>query len=72
MHAVIADFAVCPFTIDPNRAGIPLGGVRYSISRATDADEALLKFWQEVGLLLKVGPISYIDNDENDDEDKDA
>jgi len=53
VQKVIADFAVCPFTIDPNRAGIPLGGVRYSISRALEADEALLKFWQEVRLLLQ-------------------
>jgi len=25
---VIADFGVCPFTMDPDRAGIPMGGVR--------------------------------------------
>ena len=28
-YTVIADFGVCPFTIDKNRAGIPMGGVRY-------------------------------------------
>ena len=26
---VIADFGVCPFTMDSERAGIPMGGVRY-------------------------------------------
>ena len=29
LYSVIADFGVCPFTIDKNRAGIPMGGVRY-------------------------------------------
>jgi hypothetical protein len=45
---VIADFGVCPFTIDPDRAGIPMGGVRYRVSRAKEADEAFLRFWEEV------------------------
>jgi hypothetical protein len=27
---VIADFGVCPFTIDAEKAGIPVGAVRYS------------------------------------------
>ena len=53
VQKVIADFAVCPFTIDPNRAGIPLGGVRYSVSRATNVEEAFLRYWEEVQLMMK-------------------
>ena len=29
VKAIIADFAVCPFTIEPDRAGIPRGNVYY-------------------------------------------
>eukprot|EP01041_Mallomonas_annulata_P006512 gene6512-13151_t len=52
VKAVIADFGVCPFTMDPNRAGIPVGGVRYQLSRAKTADEAFFVFWNEVLHLL--------------------
>lgn len=47
---VIADFNVCPFTMDPNRAGIPMGNVRYSLSRAKTAEEAFFRYWQEVDI----------------------
>lgn len=49
---VIADFAVCPFTVDAHRSGIPVGGVRYRISRAHTPEEAFLRYWEEVQLLL--------------------
>ena len=42
VRTVMADFGVCPFTIDANRAGIPMGGVRYTVSRARTTEEA---FW---------------------------
>lgn len=40
VQAMIADFAVCPFTIQAERAGIPRGDVRYTVSRATTLLEA--------------------------------
>ena len=43
-----SDFAICPFTMDPDRAGIPLGAVRYTISRAVTPEEAFLAYWKEV------------------------
>lgn len=52
VRKVIADFNVCPFTVDPLKAGIPMGGVRYTVSRARSADEAFLRFWQEVYALF--------------------
>jgi hypothetical protein len=52
VKAVIADFGICPFTIDPERAGIPMGGVRYTVSRATNIDEAFLRYWEEVEALI--------------------
>lgn len=52
VRRVIADFNVCPFTVDPERAGIPMGGVRYTVSRALSSDEAFLRFWEEVYALL--------------------
>ncbi|KAJ1442045.1 hypothetical protein B484DRAFT_442458 [Ochromonadaceae sp. CCMP2298] len=54
VRKVIADFAVCPFTVDPDRAGIPMGGVRYSVSRAVNPDEAFFRYWEEVLLMLQV------------------
>eukprot|EP00600_Ochromonadales_sp_CCMP1393_P013247 CAMPEP_0175013844 /NCGR_PEP_ID=MMETSP0005-20121125/10165_1 /TAXON_ID=420556 /ORGANISM="Ochromonas sp., Strain CCMP1393" /LENGTH=483 /DNA_ID=CAMNT_0016270387 /DNA_START=17 /DNA_END=1468 /DNA_ORIENTATION=+ len=54
VQKVIADFAICPFTIDPNKGGIPMGGVRYSVSRAKDPEEAFLRYWEEVKLTLEV------------------
>jgi hypothetical protein len=52
VQSIIADFGVCPFTIDPDRAGIPQGGVRYTISRATNIDEAFYMYWNEIQTLL--------------------
>lgn len=52
-YLVIAGFNVCPFTMDALKAGIPQGGVRYSISRAHTAEEAFLRYWEEVEILLK-------------------
>jgi len=52
VRRVIADMNVCPFTVDPEKAGIPMGGVRYTISRAKSPDEAFLRFWQEVYALF--------------------
>lgn len=37
-----------------------MGGVRYSLSRATEPDEALLRFWEEVQLLLNVREDSFL------------
>jgi hypothetical protein len=54
VRKMIADFGICPFTIDPDKAGIPIGGVRYTVSRATSPDEAFLRYWEEVLHLLSV------------------
>ena len=42
VEAMIADFAVCPFTIDSESAGIPRGYVRYHISHARTFPEVRL------------------------------
>ena len=52
VNAVIGDFGVCPFTMNSERAGVPMGGVRYSISRTTSIDEAFFRYWQEIHTLL--------------------
>jgi len=52
VRKVICDLGVCPFTVSVNRAGIPLGGVRYTVSRAKGVDEAFLRFWEDVAALL--------------------
>lgn len=52
VRKVICDLGVCPFTVSVNKAGIPLGGVRYTVSRARGVDEAFLRFWEDVAALL--------------------
>ena len=52
VNAVIGDFGVCPFTMNSERAGVPMGGVRYAISRTTNIDEAFYRYWQEIHTLL--------------------
>ena len=47
VQAMIADFAVCPFTVEAERAGIPRGTVRYTVSRATTLVEAFQAYWEE-------------------------
>jgi hypothetical protein len=54
VQRVIADFGVCPFTIDKNKAGIPMGGVHYAVSRAVLPELAFLRYWEEVEALLAV------------------
>ncbi len=53
VNTVMADFGVCPFTIDDNKAGIPMGGVRYTVSRAKTTEEAFLAFWEDTLALLE-------------------
>ena len=54
VRKIIADFGVCPFTIDPERAGIPMGGVRYTVSRAQNTEGAFLAFWEDVLAMVSV------------------
>ena len=54
VRKIIADFGVCPFTMDPGKAGIPMGGVRYTVSRAKSPEEAFLRYWEDVQALLAV------------------
>jgi len=51
VKAIIADFAVCPFTVEPERAGIPRGNVRYTVSRAKTLCEAYAEYWNEVSIM---------------------
>lgn len=52
VRKMIADFAVCPYTMDAERAGVPLGQVRYTVSRAHTAEEAFFRYWEEVQAVL--------------------
>jgi hypothetical protein len=52
MDAMIADFAICPFTKNSIKAGIPRGNIRYTISQATTIDEAYRDYWFESATML--------------------
>jgi hypothetical protein len=53
VQKVVVDFGVCPFTINQGRAGIPMGGVRYAVSRAKTPEDAFIAYWEETQAMLK-------------------
>lgn len=57
IKAMIADFAVCPFTRSADKAGVPQGLIRYTVSQASTIDEAFFDFWSEVYAMMS-SPIS--------------
>jgi hypothetical protein len=48
VDAVIVHMKVCPFSSSTFKAGLPIGGVCYPLSRATTSEEMYQAFWQEV------------------------
>lgn len=52
VRSMIADFGVCPYTIDENIAGVPKGSIRYSVSDSLSPEEAFRDFWAEVCTML--------------------
>lgn len=57
IKAMISDFSVCPFTRGVEKAGVPQGLIRYTISYATTVNEAFFDYWSEVYMMLS-SPIS--------------
>ncbi len=45
---MMADLALCPFTQNAERSGIPLGPVRYHVDRVTSMEDAYMAYWGEV------------------------
>lgn len=39
---------VCPFSVDASRAGLPVGQVRYPVTRETTAEGVYREYWHEV------------------------
>lgn len=39
---------VCPFSVDASRAGLPVGQVRYPVSREATAEAIYREYWREV------------------------
>ncbi|CAM9912340.1 unnamed protein product, partial [Ectocarpus sp. 6 AP-2014] len=52
VQAVITDMGVCPFSVDASRAGLPVGQVRYPVTRETTAESIYREYWREVELLV--------------------
>eukprot|EP00752_Nemacystus_decipiens_P004817 g4384.t1 len=52
VQAVITDMGVCPFSVDASRAGLPVGQVRYPVSREATAEAIYREYWREVELLV--------------------
>ncbi|KAL7531786.1 hypothetical protein ACHAWF_003906 [Thalassiosira exigua] len=51
---MMADLALCPFTRDADRSGIPLGPVRYKVDRVTSMEDAYAAYWEEVSRIEEV------------------
>jgi hypothetical protein len=45
---LMSDMGICPFTSGPNRAGLPLGDVLYTLDRSTTVEDMYARFWKEV------------------------
>jgi hypothetical protein len=45
---LMSDMGICPFTSGPNRAGLPLGDVLYTLDRSTSVEDMYARFWKEV------------------------
>jgi len=58
--AMIADFNVCPFTMNADFAGIPRAPIRYKISSATNLLTAIKDYWYEISLLHKFSPSEIV------------
>ncbi|CAM9355890.1 unnamed protein product [Ascophyllum nodosum] len=52
VQAVITDMGVCPFSVDASRAGLPVGLVRYPVSREATSEAIYRDYWREVDLLI--------------------
>mmetsp|Transcript_5131 Transcript_5131/g.10435 ORF Transcript_5131/g.10435 Transcript_5131/m.10435 type:complete len:418 (-) Transcript_5131:1918-3171(-) len=53
VQAMIVDFGICPFTSSSaHRAGVPVGDVRYAVSRARDSESLLHEYWSEVSKVI--------------------
>ncbi|CAB1119769.1 unnamed protein product [Ectocarpus sp. CCAP 1310/34] len=52
VQAVITDMGVCPFSVDASRAGLPVGQIRYPVTRETTAESIYREYWREVELLV--------------------
>lgn len=53
VQAMIADFSVCPFTNNADKAGVPRGLIRYKMSNAQTIEEAYYDFWMELYYLSR-------------------
>lgn len=55
VEKMMADLALCPFTQNAERSGIPLGPVHYQVDRVTTMEDAYAAYWSEVCRIENVG-----------------
>lgn len=48
VDAIVSGAGVCPFSVNADKAGLPVGAVRYAVSRAADAEALYAAYWEEV------------------------
>lgn len=48
VNAIVSDAGICPFSLSADRAGLPIGDVRYDVMRARDAESSYAWYWREV------------------------
>ncbi|KAG5187939.1 hypothetical protein JKP88DRAFT_347909 [Tribonema minus] len=51
-EAIIAGMGICPFAVDANRAGLPIGGIHYPVSKSDTAEFVYRDYWNQVEYLL--------------------
>lgn len=53
VDAIISGAGVCPFSVTADKAGLPVGTVRYAVSRAPTPEAAYADYWREVDAIQR-------------------
>ncbi|KAJ1480739.1 hypothetical protein T484DRAFT_1809680 [Baffinella frigidus] len=56
VRVIVSDMGVCPFSKNPDQAGLPAGPVHYPISRQTRVEDM---YWKEVNFLVSSDPKEF-------------
>eukprot|EP00283_Hemiselmis_rufescens_P012519 CAMPEP_0173449472 /NCGR_PEP_ID=MMETSP1357-20121228/42784_1 /TAXON_ID=77926 /ORGANISM="Hemiselmis rufescens, Strain PCC563" /LENGTH=400 /DNA_ID=CAMNT_0014416069 /DNA_START=15 /DNA_END=1214 /DNA_ORIENTATION=+ len=52
VNVIISDMGICPFSQSADKAGLPVGGVHYPVSRVKTCEECYEVYWREVNYLI--------------------
>ncbi|GMI00828.1 hypothetical protein TrLO_g13555 [Triparma laevis f. longispina] len=51
VHTLMSNMGICPFTSGDSLAGLPIGKIRYVVTRCTTVEELYERYWEEVKIV---------------------